>query len=90
MRAKEDIEKVLRRVLSDFVTGDDIGMDASLLDREIGIAPVDFLYIFDALEKELSLNVHSILENNTYHVMTIRMLTDAIFNMQDSEHGDSA
>ena len=88
MRTKEEIEKAIRHTLSSFVEGGDIDENASLLDREAGIVPVDFLYIFDELEKSLELNVHSIFESNTYQVMTVRMLTEEIHTLQGPPSGD--
>ena len=61
------------------VTGKDISSpDINLLGREIGIIPVDFLYIFDILEKSLNKNICSLIENSHYTIMTPNNLADAI------------
>ena len=78
--AKEEIRKCIIDVVKE-VTHQEIENE-NLLDSRLGIQPVDFLYIFDLLEKELKLPVIKIIEVSDYNVMQIDRLCDAIWNLQ--------
>lgn len=77
---KEEIRKCIIDVVKE-VTHQEIENE-NLLDSRLGIQPVDFLYIFDLLEKELKLPVIKIIEVSDYNVMQIDRLCDAIWNLQ--------
>jgi len=81
MHSKEFIEKTIRETMKDVSGISDIESDFNLLDTEIAIHPPNFIYIFDILEKRLDLPIHKILIDNTFEVMTIANLTDALFDL---------
>lgn len=83
MITKEQIEKSIRDAILKVTGKKDLGSLDSLIDKDMGIMPVDFLYIFDILEKELNLPVCKIFENNGYDVMCVNNLTDAIYSLQE-------
>ena len=76
---REEIEGMVRNAVKD-VTGIEIkSSDTSLIDRETGIIPADFLYIFDQLEQKLQAPVCGIFAEYTYEVMTVKNLVDALY-----------
>ena len=83
MITKEYIEKTIRDAVCEVTDKKDFSSSDSLIDKDMGIMPVDFLYIFDILEKELNLPVCKIFENNGYDVMCVNNLTDAIYSLQE-------
>lgn len=80
---KEEIRKCIIDVVKE-VTHQEIENE-NLLDSRLGIHPVDFLYIFDLLEKELKLPVIKIIDVSDYNVMQIDRLCDAIWNLQKNK-----
>jgi hypothetical protein len=80
--SKEYIEKTLRETIKDITGITDLAGDACLVGRELNIVPVNFLYIFDKLAKTLQLDVYDILKDNSYQVMTVDKLTDAVYSLQ--------
>ena len=83
MLTKEQIEKSIRDAVCEVTGKKDFGSLDSLIDKDSGIMPVNFLYIFDILEKELNLPVCKVFENNGYDVMCVKNLTDAIYSLQE-------
>ena len=83
MLTKEQIEKTIRDAVCEVTGKKDFSSSDSLIDKDMGIMPVDFLYIFDILEKVLKLPVCKIFENNGYDVMCVKNLTDAICSLQE-------
>jgi len=75
------VEKRIREALKDVIGITDIDSDANLLDTEQNINPVDFIYIFDMLEKNLNLPVHDIFSSRTFDVMTVENLTNAFLKL---------
>jgi len=82
MASKEIIERAICDAVRDVTGLVDIEKDESLIDGGLSIEPVDFLYIFDILEKKLQLPVCDIFKNHTFEVMTINNLTDALINVK--------
>ena len=80
MVSKEMIENELREAINCVSGMEGIDKDTNLISNEVAIAPVDFLYIFDIIEKKLNLKVFEILQSHSYHIMTIRKLTDTIYS----------
>ena len=78
---REEIEVMVREVVKDVTGVETRSPDASLIDRETGIIPADFLYIFDQLEQKLRAPVCGIFEEYTYEVMTVRNLADALYDL---------
>ena len=81
MKTKDSIEQVVRESIAEVVGERELSVNANLLDTETGIVPVNFLYIFDLLEKKLCLPVCEIFVDHGYDVMTITGLTDALFKL---------
>jgi len=54
----------------------------NLMSRDLGIIPVDFLYIFDILERALQIPVHRVFVQAKYEVMTVAHLADAFCELQ--------
>lgn len=77
---KEEIKKYIIDIVKE-VTQQEIENE-NLLDSRLAIHPVDFLYIFDLLEKELKLPVIKVMEASDYNIMQIDRLCDAIWNLQ--------
>jgi len=81
MQTTDEIKVAIRFALKEITGREDIGDDVVLVDPSIGILPVNFLYIFDLVERELSLPVHRVLDSHTYDVMTIENLSMAILQL---------
>ena len=77
----ETIENNIREAIESVTCIRIIDGDTSLISKDMDIAPSDFLYIFDILERKLQINVHAVLAASTYQVMTVRNLSGAIFDM---------
>lgn len=78
MYAKKEVIELIRKVVFE-VTGNKVESDGmSLLDTRLGINPVDFLYIFDLLEKELEVPAVDILKDHDYTVMRIDNMSEAL------------
>ncbi len=60
----------------------DLENDTSLIDRDLAIMPACFLYIFDMLEKRLQLPVYDIFIDNTFEVMTVENLSNALLKLK--------
>ena len=56
--------------------------DIHLLDDSIPMPIVNYLYVFDILEKKLDLPVVKVLETNDYTVFTVRNLAREISKLQ--------
>ena len=56
--------------------------DMHLLDDSIPMPIVNYLYVFDMLEKKLDLPVVKVLEANDYTVFTVRNLAREISKLQ--------
>ena len=56
--------------------------DMHLLDDSIPMPIVNYLYVFDMLEKKLDLPVVKVLETNDYTVFTVRNLACEICKLQ--------
>jgi len=81
-KSKEDIKKAIREAVRAVTGIEGLEDTDSLVDRDLGIAPVNFLYIFDILEKDLQIAVCEVLETITYQVMTIESLATAISHIK--------
>jgi hypothetical protein len=85
MNTKDSIMTLIRKTVSDVTGISDFENDTSLIDGSLPIAPVNFVYIFNALEKTLNLPVHDILKDHTFNVMTVENLADAILALTPTE-----
>ena len=81
MQTTDEIKVAIRFALKEITGREDIGDDVVLIDPSVGILPVNFLYIFDLIEMELSLPVHRIFDCHTHDVMTIENLSAAILQL---------
>lgn len=78
---KKQLNNLIRNTVSK-VTGINIESDeVSLLDTRYQINPVDFLYIFEVLEKELGISPADILKKNDYTVMKINNMSEALLGL---------
>jgi len=84
MISPEAIESAIRGAVKDVAGIEGIGRDANLVFRDTGIAPADFLYIFDILSDKLRIDMSDILKTGTYKVMTISNLTEAIRKLEEA------
>lgn len=73
-----DIKTIIRDIVCSVSGKSDFQDVDNLLSRDIGIMPVDFLYVFDCLEKRFGLPLFEIVENRDYTVMTIDNLSHEI------------
>lgn len=55
--------------------------EMSLLDTRLNINPVDFLYIFDLLEKKLKIPAADIFKDHDYTVMRIDYMSEALLGL---------
>lgn len=85
MFTKETISQMLKAVIADVSGWDSVGLDESLISKDSRIMPVDFLYIFDQIEKKMNIPVCKIFESKSHEVMTINNLSEDFFNMQELE-----
>jgi hypothetical protein len=81
MDSREDIEKAIREAVGDVTGITGLDDDANLTDTALGIAPANFLYIFDILERRLQVPAHDVLKTSGYQVMGIKNLTDALYEL---------
>lgn len=78
MYTKKEVIELIRKVVLE-VTGNKVeSEEMSLLDTRLGINPVDFLYIFDLLEKELKVPVVDILKDHDYTIMKINYMSEVL------------
>ena len=56
--------------------------DGSLIDKNLGIHPADFLYIFEILEDKLKVPIVEILMNSDYTVMQLDKFCNALWELQ--------
>ena len=82
MHTKHEIELCIRDTIVKVTGVTELLGEDSLIDKNVGIMPVNFLYIFDILEKQLELPICNIFKTNSYDVMCINNLTDAIYKLQ--------
>jgi len=75
----ENIEREIRIAIKTITNLDNLDNNANLLDQYLGIIPVDFIYIFDIIESKYSDKIYKILIDHSFHVMTIKNLSIAIF-----------
>lgn len=85
MYSKSFIEQAIREAVYKVTGIKDLEKDRSLIDRDMNIMPANFLYIFEILEEELRLPVCQIFIGNSYEVMCVENLTNAIYSLQEAE-----
>ena len=78
---REEIKVIIRNAIIQVTGLDNLDGKTSLISKELGIIPVNFLYIFEILKNELELPVYKIFENHTYQVMTIDNLANAFMEL---------
>ena len=78
---REEIKVIIRNAIIQVTGLDNLDGKTSLISKEMGIMPVNFLYIFEILKNELELPVYKIFENHTYQVMTIDNLANAFMEL---------
>ena len=81
MHSKEMIEDIIRDAVKNVTGITALERDTNLIDQELKIIPVDFLYIFDILEKKLQVPAHNIFIDHTFEVMSVAKLADALFEL---------
>ena len=81
---KDEIIRAVKEVTGISYTDE----NANLVDREIGIVPADFVYIFDILKKSLQLPVHNVLSEYNSDVMTVNNLANALFDLLERDSED--
>ena len=82
MIENENIENLIREVICD-VTG--LAVDdttQNLVGMHSEILPVEFLYIFEILERKLKVPLCNIFTTHGYEVMTIKNLANAIIDIK--------
>lgn len=89
MHSKEAIERTIRLAIKDVTGITELKINESLIDREMGIIPANFLYIFDILEKKLQLPTYDIF-NHTFEVMTVENLTNSLFELGNRGYAEEA
>jgi len=85
MQLRDAIEKAIFDAVENVTDITQLNKDTSLISRELGIVPVDFLYVFDILQQRLQLSVYEIFRNHTYEVMTVGNLIDALFDLASQQ-----
>ena len=78
---REEIKVIIRNAIIQVTGLDNLDGKTSLISKELGIMPVNFLYIFEILKNELELPVYKIFDNHTYQVMTIDNLANAFMEL---------
>lgn len=85
MYTQELIEQVVSEAIEQVAGINITDKENSLIGKNSEIMAVNFLYIFDIIEKQLQLPVCKVFENNSYEVMSIRNLSKAIYMLQSEE-----
>ena len=78
MLQRSQLEQIVRDTVYEVVGVRIDDRDQHLLSDKSRIFPVDFLYIFDRLEKQLHCPVYTILQQHDYSVLTIANLASAL------------
>lgn len=82
MRTKEEIRKIIVDAIENIAGVRIKDFSVSLISKDVDINPADFLYIFQLLEKKLSLPVYQVFEEYTYDVMSIENLSNALYELE--------
>ena len=83
---KEYIENSIRDAVFKVTGIKELDETTNLISKELGVIPVNFLYIFDILEENLELPVSQIFADNSYEVMCIKKMTDAFYKLQTLQY----
>ena len=86
MYSKEYIENSIRDAVFKVTGIKELDETTNLISKELGVIPVNFLYIFDILEENLELPVSQIFADNSYEVMCIKKMTDAFYKLQTLQY----
>ena len=86
MYTKEAIRETIRFAVKKVTGIKDIDDDMFLGDETLKIAPANFIYIFDIIEKQLELPIHKVVETHSFMVMTINNLATATFELSTVSH----
>ncbi|MCL2153502.1 MAG: hypothetical protein FWH57_11200 [Oscillospiraceae bacterium] len=78
---KESIVMTIHKAAKEVLGILDLSDSASLIDKDMRIAPVDFLYIFEILETKYGAGVYDILKTHGFEVMTVENLAEAIYQI---------
>jgi len=82
MILREEIKETIRSAVVEVTDLAILDDDTCLLDSHLRIPPVAFLYIFDIIEKQLNFPVCDFFAKNTFEVMTLKNLTEALYYEQ--------
>ena len=82
MKTIQELEKMIAATIKEICDVEVKDPDRHLLSDEIKIPIVDYLYVFDSLEKQLALPVTKVFENNDYTVFTLHNLAQEIYKLQ--------
>lgn len=74
----EQMEQTIREIIEEILEGQIKDMDVHLLSDNLRGRLVDWLYVFDALEKKLGYPVAQVLEDHDYTIFTVHNLAQAI------------
>jgi hypothetical protein len=80
----EQLEHVVSAAIYHVTSKDIADHDQHLLNDAVRVQMVDFLYVFETLEKELNLPVADILKDNDFSVFTIRNLAKEILRLKNA------
>lgn len=78
---KRDLLKLIQRAVYEVRQIRVDSEKTNLLDTDLNICPADFLYIFDLLEKELHVPAVNILIGNSYRIMEIGNMSEALLEL---------
>ncbi len=76
-----DIVELIKKIVFDVTKIEIISSEENLLSTKLDINPVDFLYIFDELEKRLNIPVVEIFVNSDYSVLKVNILGKKLYEM---------
>lgn len=84
---REEIENIVRDTVVEVTGIKNFENMENLLDRELGIIPADFLYIFDMLERRFNIPVFRIFTYSTFHVMTVENIAKEVEKLLNDAPG---
>lgn len=80
------IEAVVYEAIEQVTGMTNIDSNVCLLDKNVGIMPAEFLYIFEHVESKLGMPINSVLTENTYEVFFVDKLVEAIYKIYISSN----
>ena len=83
MKTVKDLENMIISTIQDTCGVEITDRNQHLLSDAVKIPTVDYLYVFDSLEKQLNIPVTKVLEQNDYTVFTVHNLACEIEKMMN-------